>query len=155
MTVSVLAAAKRLGERSGWTLSNLKLQKLLYLAHMFHLGTARKPLVSGHFEAWDYGPVHPELYHKAKIFGSAPVENIFHSVPDMEDGSERRLLDQTLDQLASATPAKLVAVTHWADGAWARHYQPGGRGIVIPDRDIRREYEDRARALEARRAVHA
>jgi len=38
MTVSASAAAKRMCERSGWTLSNLELQKLLYIAHMFHLG---------------------------------------------------------------------------------------------------------------------
>mgnify|MGYP006283548483 CR=1 FL=1 len=77
MTVSVLSAAKRLAARSGWTLSNLELQKILYLAHMVHLGrTDGAPLVHGLFEAWDYGPVHPDLYHRVKIFGSSPVKNI-------------------------------------------------------------------------------
>lgn len=40
MTVSVLAAAKRLAQRSNWSLSNLELQNILYLAHMFYMGPA-------------------------------------------------------------------------------------------------------------------
>ena len=60
MAVSALSAGKRLGKHSGWTLSNLAMQKLLYIAHMYHLGMYdATPLVTGHFEAWDYGPVHP------------------------------------------------------------------------------------------------
>jgi uncharacterized phage-associated protein len=51
MAVSVASAAKRLCEKTGWTLSNLELQKILYIAHMFHLGETGQPLVPGHFEA--------------------------------------------------------------------------------------------------------
>ncbi|RWO77206.1 type II toxin-antitoxin system antitoxin SocA domain-containing protein [Mesorhizobium sp.] len=67
MTLHVLSAAKHLAKQSGWSLSNLELQKILYLAHMFYLGRTGEPLVSGHFEAWDYGPVHPDLYHRVKV----------------------------------------------------------------------------------------
>ena len=56
MAISVLEAAKHIGARSHWSLSNLKMQKLLYIAHMFHLGIYNKPLVCEFFEAWDYGP---------------------------------------------------------------------------------------------------
>ena len=59
MAASILAVAKRLCERSGWSLTNLALQKLCYIAHMIHLSMHDgKPMVSGHFEAWDFGPVH-------------------------------------------------------------------------------------------------
>ena len=143
MAIPVLAAAKRLGERSGWSLSNLEMQKILYLAHMYCLGGRNSALVDGHFEAWDYGPVHPVLYHRAKIFGKSPVENIFHSVPELGDTEETRLLDQAVDQLATAPPGRLVAITHWDGGAWAKHYRPGGRHIVIPNDAIRQEYVDR------------
>src|SRR5205814_7409199 len=135
---------KRLGERSGWSLSNLEMQKLLYLAHMFYLGHTGEPLVDGHFEAWDYGPVHPVLYHRAKIFGSAPVENIFNAVADLTGPREEiEILDKFVERLSHAVPGKLVAITHWDEGAWAKHYQPGGRHVVIPNEDIRQEYLDR------------
>ena len=91
MAISVLSAAKHMGQFSAWTLTHLELQKLLYLSHMIYLGSHGKPLISGSFEAWAYGPVHPDLYHKAKIFGSDPVENIiFHDCPDVK-GARKRL----------------------------------------------------------------
>lgn len=150
MAVSVHAAAKRMCERSGWSLSNLELQKLIYIAHMFYLGEHNEPLISGHFEAWDYGPVNPGLYHRVKIFGSGPVGNVFNGVEDIEDGPEAQTLDSAVDQLGGARPGKLVAITHWEDGAWAKHYAPGLHNIVIPNEDIRNEYLERKDAAQKR-----
>jgi uncharacterized phage-associated protein len=142
MTVPVLSAAKRLARISGWTLSNLELQKILYLSHMFYLGrTGGKPLVPGHFEAWDYGPVHPELYHRAKIFGSDHVENIFHANPEPMDGPERAILDEAYAEIGSLGPGRLVSATHKPGGAWDINYKPGVRHCVIPNADILREYQ--------------
>ena len=152
MTISALQAAKKMGERSGWSLSNLEMQKLLYLSHMIHLGTNDKPLVSGHFEAWDLGPVHPVLYHKAKVFGARPVSNIFHSVPDPEDGTEEfATLDSTMNGLSRLSGTQLVSITHWDCGAWAQNYIPGGRGIVIPNSDIKNEYQLRVKEDQKKR----
>lgn len=143
MTVSVLSAAKRLAGRSGWTLSNLELQKILYLAHMFYLGrTNGEPLVFGNFEAWDYGPVHPDLYRRAKIFGSDPVHNIFHEVDEPSEGPERDIIDEAYTSLGSAGSGRLVSATHRRGGAWYTHYVPGIRHCVIPNQDILREYRE-------------
>ncbi|MCY3852909.1 MAG: DUF4065 domain-containing protein [Gammaproteobacteria bacterium] len=142
MAINVLRTAKYMGEISDWSLSHLHLQKLLYLSHMFFLGqNAGEPLVQGHFEAWDYGPVHPELYHKAKIFGADPVKNIFRSCDDLEEGLERNTLDYVFTALRGVSGAQLVAMTHQEEGAWAKHYEPGRRGVIIPDDDILEEFE--------------
>jgi uncharacterized phage-associated protein len=143
MTVPVLAAAKRLGERSGWSLSNLKMQKLLYLAHMYCLGGRGRPLVDGHFEAWDYGPVHPVLYHRVKIFGKSPVENIFRSVPDIGNEKDVDLIDQAVSQLSSLSAGRLVGITHSTESAWAKHYISGDQHVIIPNESIRQEFIDR------------
>lgn len=141
MTVPALAAAKRMAAHSGWSLSNLELQKLLYIAHMFHLGRTGEPLVSGLFEAWDYGPVHPAVYHHVKVFGASPVGNVFHSSADLGDTDEAKLLDQAVEQLSHLSPGKLVAITHRSGGAWERNYRPGTRGIIIPNDEILAEYK--------------
>lgn len=144
MAIPVLAAAKRLGEQSGWSLSNLEMQKLLYLAHMYCLGGRNRPLVDGYFEAWDYGPVHPVLYHRVKIFGKSPVENVFHAISDLNPATpDVDLLDQSVKQFAHAAPGRLVAITHWDEGAWAKCYHPGARHVIIPNEVIRQEYIDR------------
>lgn len=143
MPVSVFSAAGHLAERSGWSLSNLKIQKLLYLAHMFHLGRNNGiPLVDRYFEAWDYGPVSPDLYHRLKIYGADPVGNIFRAYPAIAEGTERDILDEAYDMLGHSPAGKLVAATHRRGGAWDRHYVGGIRGITIPNTDILEEYRN-------------
>lgn len=149
MTVPVLSAAQRLAQRSGWTLSNLALQKILYLAHMFHLGRTGEPLVTGLFEAWDYGPVHPALYHRAKVFGSDAVGNVFHDIPEVPPGPEMDILDEAYNNLGRVAPARLVHATHRPGGAWATHYIPGVRSCVIPNESILAEYRNLRNANEA------
>lgn len=143
MTTSILAVAKRIGEQSSWQLTNLAMQKLSYIAHMLRLGTTEVPLVHGQFQAWDLGPVHPQLYHAASRFGSKPVQsNVFQSVRSVQEQNILSLIDDVVDALSDSTP-RLVAITHWDKGAWAKHYIPGVKGIVIPDSDILQEYKDR------------
>ena len=143
MAVHVCSAAKFVGRASGWSMWNLYMQKLLYIAHMFHLGLHDgEPLLEGNFESWDYGPVHPVLYRKAKVFGADPVQNIFRSSSDVEQGLEMETLEATLKGLKGFSGAKLVAITHRNEGAWAKHYVPGARGVIIPNEDIVEEYRD-------------
>lgn len=146
MAVNALQAAKYLCEASGWKLSNLALQKILYIAHMLHLGETGEPLINGRFEAWDYGPVDPSVYRHVKMFGADPIQNVFHRVADITEGSELKALDDVLSAFGDAAPGKLVAITHWADGAWAKYYQPGVRGVGIPNEAILCEFKDRMNA---------
>ncbi|MEN2988994.1 type II toxin-antitoxin system antitoxin SocA domain-containing protein [Tistrella sp. BH-R2-4] len=143
MTVDTLSAAKHLCEKSHWSLSNLKLQKVLYIAHMMHLGQFGMPLINGYFEAWDYGPVEPKLYHHVKAFGREPVGPVFGLVADVSDPVASDVLDRTFDRLSNMTPGQLVGVTHWERGAWARYYNPRVRGVLIPNDAIRSEYRER------------
>lgn len=138
-TVSVFSAAKRLGEHSGWTLTNLEMQKMLYMAHMYFLGKTEEPLVNGHFEAWALGPVHPALYHRLKICGADVVrERILASAPYIvENHPGLEFLDRAVEELPRD---RLVSYTHWKRGAWAKKYQKGVRGIRITNEDIKEEY---------------
>jgi len=150
MTVSVLSAARHLCEKSGWTLSNLKLQKILFLAHMVHLGEKGGPLVSERFEAWDYGPVSPDLYRRVKVFGSAPIRNVFHGIPDVTDPNAIEVLDDVYRQVGGWSAGQLVEVTHRPRGAWEKSYIPGALGIPIPNGAILEEYRERVAEQAAR-----
>ena len=143
MTTSVFAVARHMGEESNWQLTHLAMQKIIYIAHMVHLGKYDQPLVFGHFEAWDYGPVHPKLYQVLKVFGSKKIpENAFGLSPVVHDKTVLELLDDAVATLSGNT-ARLVAITHWERGAWAKNYVPGVKGIIIPNEDILQEYRDR------------
>ena len=61
-------------EDAGELISNLKLQKLLYYAQGFHLAIFGGPLFPESIEAWQHGPVVPEVYRYFHGQGSAHIE---------------------------------------------------------------------------------
>ena len=71
---NVFAVAKKFCEARSWQISNLTLQKMLYIAQVIYLGTFDSRLFKAEFEAWDYGPVIPEVYHRFKIFGDKYIQ---------------------------------------------------------------------------------
>jgi uncharacterized phage-associated protein len=125
---------------SGWSLSNLTMQKVLYIAQMIHLGRTGKPVFPEAFEAWGYGPVAPALYHVAKRFKAAPVEDIFTVDPFPDDSSEAQAVRDAWATTQHLRPSQLVAYTHRDGGAWESHYREGQRGNVIPNSAIFREW---------------
>jgi uncharacterized phage-associated protein len=143
--ISALTAARHMCERSDWSLTNLKLQKMLYLAQMIYMGQFQERLINGAFEAWDYGPVLPAVYGEVKAFGGGAVRYLFGG-SGVSDAEQLRFLDDAYAQLSQKTAGQLVNITHWSGGAWAKNYRPGARGVVIPDADIIQEYQDRAAA---------
>lgn len=147
MAIGSLTAAKKVCEASGWTVTNLEVNKILYFAHMMRLGRTEgsEPLLFERFQAWDYGPVVPRIYHRLKAFGNSPAANVFLAFPTISATMEADLIEEAVDALKDKTPGQLIAVTHWEYGAWAKHYHPGARNIVIPNDDIYEEYQKRTR----------
>lgn len=146
MTQSPFAAAHYLGQLSSWSLSNLTFHKMLFVAQMCQLGRDGQRLITGCFHATDYGPLHPELYNKLKIFGADPVRDIFTGERLLEDEA-KGLIRMTYDKLIRCTPGQLVAITHAAGGAWERNYLPRASGVPIPDAHMIAEYETRMAKL--------
>lgn len=144
MAVSTTDAARHLCDYTGWSISNLQLQKLLYMADMNFVGTSSGRLLPEDFEAWDYGPVLPSLYHKCKAFGSKPIPNVFWGARDLNGSAEAQMLELAWDNLRSLSAGQLVEVTHAPDSAWIRKYSPGARNIKITTLDMVHEYERRS-----------
>lgn len=147
MAITAAAALRRLCELKQWSITNLEAQKLLYFAQMIALGhsNGRRPLLVDHFEAWDLGPVLPAAYHKAKIFGNKPIKPyLFHARGPIAPWE--KVFKDTMHEVGGLTSSQLVAESHWDEGAWARYYRPGGRGIEIPNEAILEEYRLRIAA---------
>src|SRR3954465_5914060 len=79
-------------DRVGISITNLALQKLLYFAHGIFLIENKRPLVSGYFEAWQYGPVHPAVYKAFQSAGSNPIP-FRASSQDVLTGESRPIQD--------------------------------------------------------------
>ncbi len=147
MSVSIFSAARRICEKSEWSVTHLHIQKMTFIAHMFYMGDKGKQLVDGHYEAWSLGPVNPELYQMLKKYGSnhvMPETLDFASIiPDVHPGAVY------LDAVLRIPQHKLVGITHWKEGAWRKNYKPHVLGIRISNEDIMEEVEKR-RILKAK-----
>ena len=147
MAINVLQAAKHVCKESQWRLSNLELQKILYLCHVVYMGeNDGKILISENFQAWKHGPVHPRLYEKLKKFGAKPVpESAFYDIRDLDNNDnekEYKILSKAAKEIPPGHGLQLVKATHWEGGAWKKNYIFGLKHIVIPDKDIKEEYKN-------------
>jgi len=137
-------------ERIGLRVTNLALQKLLYFSHGIFLNETKKPLVSGYFEAWQYGPVHPVTYRAFRAAGSEPIGFRAHSqdiltgtpkpIPEPEDPVVRRLVQQVLNSYGKLSPGRLVDISHAKNSPWAfivdKARTSVAFGLRIPDNVI-------------------
>lgn len=115
-------------QRSGVDLSNLALQKLLYFAHGLHLHKMKKPLVSGYFEAWQYGPVHPAAYSAFKAAGRLDItfraervdilEGTRWSIPAPQDPDVVELIRWVIGSYGRLPAAHLVDISHAKGSPW-------------------------------------
>lgn len=108
---------------------------------MVHLGRFGTPLIDESFEAWDYGPVVPLLYHKMKIFGADPVGDRFYNATSLAPETDAVLVE-VCEKLKNYSGGQLVANTHNPRGAWAANYAPRSNKAISND-DIIKEYRTR------------
>ena len=120
----------RVKEEEGDLISNLKLQKLLYYAQGFHLALFDDPLFPEPIEAWNHGPVVPEIYHRYKEFGS-------NALPQPEDFDSARysgevtgFLDEVYNVYGQFSAWKLRQMTH-EEPPWKEAY--AFRGVISLD----------------------
>ena len=104
------------------SISNLKLQKLLYFVQAEFLVSKDKPCFYEKIEAWDFGPVVPEVYRKYRIYGSASIPYI----KGIENGKilsdDQALINEIVDICSKYSAAMLVEVTH-AQEPWKKAYK--------------------------------
>ena len=145
---SFLAIAKSAGE----PVDPMKIQKLVYFAHGWHLGYGFGALSAEHAQAWRWGPIFPELYHNVKIWGSGPIMNPLRAVevdgkrlhwtkPSIppDDTFATRLIERVWEVYGHMSGPALSQLTHEPDGPWhvIRNRNPGARNLVIPNPIIR------------------
>jgi uncharacterized phage-associated protein len=112
----------------GHYVSNLKLQKLLFLCHAFYLVDTGRPLVRGSFEAWQYGPVHREAYDAFKQFGANSItahadkfDPVTGARMPLALPTDRSILDvvhKVVEFYGAKSPGELVKLTHAQGGPW-------------------------------------
>ena len=143
VTRSLIDRANQLGHE----VTNLKLQKLLYIAHGTMLGFYGKPLLEGAFSAWKYGPVMEPLYHDLKVFGSDSIKSgdfYIHSwekVPDT-DTEAHEVIDAVANHFGGRTGANLIEWSHVPNGPWHAVYKDNSKNLSIQNEDIQKYFKE-------------
>ena len=163
-TKSVANYFLELAKKNGQVLTPMKLQKLVYYAMGWFAGYTGKPLVDEAPEAWQYGPVFPNLYHEFKNFGSKPItrkaveldcdfEDVEISTPEGSD--VRAFLDNIWNSYSKYTGIALSEMTHAIGTPWEITWREaqGVRNISIPFELIKEHFEATAAKARQRSAA--
>lgn len=115
------------------SVTNLKLQKLVYYAQGYYSAIFDKYLFQDDIYAWAHGPVVPDLYHFFKKYGKNSIET-----PDNFDAKcltdeERELIDEVFDVYGQFSAWKLRNLTH-EEKPWMDHENDAG---LIPKQEIK------------------
>jgi uncharacterized phage-associated protein/Zn-dependent peptidase ImmA (M78 family) len=111
-------------------MDNLKLQKLLYYSQAVHLVLHDKTrLFPESIEAWDHGPVVPQVYRKYKKyeFNTIPYQGEDYVLP--QDGIKS--IDFVIDTFGSMSGRELINQTHH-EWPWRNAYSPSRPSRIIP-----------------------
>ena len=110
-------------------ISNLQLQKILYYIQKEFL-RLKQEAFNDDFEAWQFGPVIPDVYYNFCGFGAMPIT--VHYDVDISE-CDKRIIDPIVERKRVLNPWDLVNETHKPNGAWAYIYHNGlGDHAVIP-----------------------
>lgn len=112
-------------EDSGDTISNLKMQKLLYYAQGEALGLFKAPLFDDVIEAWKHGPVVRSVYTAFKKYqkDSISFAELDSFNPDELSPKEHEFLLLIFRKYGSKAAWELRNMTH-AESPWQSSYTP-------------------------------
>lgn len=170
MSYSSKAVANKileLGRRDSIEISPMKLQKLVYYAHGWHLALNHEPLIDEQVECWQYGPVIRTLFHAFKNFGSSPItidateteqlkdddvsgwgfsfETVRPEIPPADESS-LSVIDSVWEAYKNYSASHLSNMTHVEGTPWKIVYdQYNGappKGSDIPQDEIKKYFSN-------------
>ncbi len=136
---------------TGDTMTPMKLLKLVYIAHGWHLGITGDSLITERTEAWKYGPVIPSVYYSVKKYGDHPISSMLDvSFNSKIDENTSKLLDKVWDVYKNHDGLQLSSITH-KEGTpwyitWHHHGGKDNQSVPIPNNIIKEHYQAKIRA---------
>ena len=133
----------------------LKLIKLVYIAHGWHLGVNKEPLIREKVEAWKYGPVIRSVYDAFKEYGRLAIteraitgiKSEMKTIDELNDKSAILFLEKIWNYYSKYSGLELSKITHkkgtpWHD-VWHDDEKQNDFDVVIEEDAIFRYYDRR------------
>lgn len=135
----------------GLKLTVMQLLKLVYLAHGWWLTfSGGQPLTTTAPQAWQYGPVHPEVYRAFRHYGRNPIEgraiNRVTGYPYQDNFSQDvdHMLRQVVSSYGKHHAFSLSDMMHRPGTPWSITNERHGDYSPIPN-DLIRQHFDKLR----------
>ncbi len=125
----------------GKSISNLKLQKMLYFIQAEFLVSQNTPCFGERIEAWDFGPVVPDIYHRYKVYGSASIPSVVDDDYCPFNERDKALADDIIEACAKYSASTLVEITH-RQSPWISAYHRYS-GAPISNESIKFFFKER------------
>ncbi len=95
----------------------LRVQKLLYYVQGWSLALRGRPMFGERIEAWKFGPVVPEVYHRFKPYGYAVINPEDIGEPENLTAPDRAFIESVWSEYKAYSATKLREMTH-AESPW-------------------------------------
>jgi uncharacterized phage-associated protein len=131
--------------QTGESVTHLKLQKLVYLAAGYYAVAKGVPLFDCSIEAWEHGPIVPDLYQNFIEFGGAPIsisttdENGGPLRAPIEDLDAMRVVDFVWATYGKFSDVALATLANEDGSPWSRtkRVRAGVRNPDIDEKTLR------------------
>lgn len=126
-------------------ISHMKLQKLVYFAHGWHLAIKETPLIDESVQAWTFGPVIPSIYHLFKYYGNQPILDVIGEISSLGvlSTETKGFLNTIWQGFKKYSAIELSEMTHALDSPWEKVIKRNGGKIIahqsIPE-DLIKDY---------------
>ncbi len=135
----------RLAESQGTSLTNMQLQKLVYIAQGYHLAFYDKPLYFENTHAWQWGPVIPRLYKALQKYGSGEVSENIPVDPDgvyPVDSDSQNIINAVWNAYGAYSGMQLSALTHKQNTPWSVTWNKDPFSVISLD-EIAKHYRQK------------
>ena len=128
-------------------LTNMKINKLLYFAQGYYLKQYGAPMFQDKIEAWEHGPVVPDVYAAYKGYGDRPIKTYDETAAANMAPEAEKILYDVARTYGKYTASALRNMTHVVGSPWDQVYQGNHTRSEIP-LDIIQHYFEEQQALE-------
>ena len=113
-------------------ISNLQLQKILYYIQREFLQQGEIAFPE-EIEAWQFGPVVPEVYRQYCGFGALPIRMRYMVRIELDD---IRMINPIIEKKRISNPCDMVSDTHSSGKAWDLIYRDGAGDHQVIQKEL-------------------
>ena len=125
---------------NGKSLTNMQVQKLVFLAQGYSLALLGRCIYENNTLAWQWGPVVPKLYKALQKYGSGFVTEDLPAEDEVVEGTDDyEITAGVWDAYGAYSGSQLSALTHKEGSPWAEQWDLK-RFDPIPIDDIKSYY---------------